>query len=52
MAVSSSFVCAVYRARMTKPTSRFRLPATWALMKLSKCKLIDIDEEDETDIVL
>ena len=37
---------------MTKPTLRFLLPAIWALMKLSGCKQIDIDEEGEIDAVL
>ena len=52
MAVFLPFVCAVYRARMTLLTSCFRLPANSALIRLSECKLIDIDEEDEIDIVL
>ena len=33
-------------------TSCFRFPANSALIRLSECKLIDIDEEDEIDIVL
>ena len=45
-------MCAVDQAGITKSTSLFRLPATWASMKLSERKLIDIDEEEEIDIVL
>ena len=45
-------MCAVDPAGITKPNSRFRLPVAWALMKLSECMLLEVDEEDEIDIVL
>ena len=35
-----------------KPTSRFSLEATSEVIKLSECKLMDINKEDEFDSVL